>query len=213
MTEPDVTLTDYALALECALFTWLLARRGGIRQPLQRWWALFFGAVGLAALTGGTVHGFFLDPQTTGHAILWPATLLAIGLASLAAWVIGAELILPAVAVRGVAAAAGLGFAGYAAVVLLADRRFFVAVAAYLPAALFLVVALAVVYRRRCQRAALTGLAGLGLTFAAAAVQQGGVALHPVYFNHNALYHLIQAVGLFLLFRSSRGLAKRDRRG
>ncbi len=213
MTEPDVTLTDYALALECALFAWLLARSGSIRRSPRRWWALFFGAVGLAALTGGTVHGFFLDPQTAGHAILWPATLLAIGLAAVAAWVIGAELILTAAAVRGVAAAAGLGFAGYAAVVLLADRRFLVAVGAYLPAAIFLAIALAVMYKRRRQRAALTGLAGLGLTFAAAAVQLGGLALHPVYFNHNALYHLIQAVGLFLLYRSSRGLAKPDRSG
>jgi len=31
----------------------------------------------------------------------------------------------------------------------------------------------------------------------AAAVQQARIALHPNYFNHNALYHLLQAIALF----------------
>ena len=54
------------------------------------------------------------------------------------------------------------------------------------------------------------GAWGLGLTFVAAAVQQGRVGLHPRYFNHNALYHLIQGAGLFLVFRGAR-LATRRR--
>jgi hypothetical protein len=53
------------------------------------------------------------------------------------------------------------------------------------------------------RRSALSA-ASLGLTFVAAAVQQARVALHPRYFDHNALYHLIQAAGLYLVFRGAR---------
>ncbi len=42
----------------------------------------------------------------------------------------------------------------------------------------------------------------------AAGVQQLGIALHPVYFDHNALYHLIQAVAVLMLFLSARGIVR-----
>jgi len=41
---------------------------------------------------------------------------------------------------------------------------------------------------------------GLLLTFAAAVVQQIRLGLHPTYFNHNATYHLMQAVGIWFIF-------------
>jgi len=40
--------------------------------------------------------------------------------------------------------------------------------------------------------------------FAASALQQLHVGLHPRYFNHNALYHLIQGIALALLFNALR---------
>jgi hypothetical protein len=36
-----------------------------------------------------------------------------------------------------------------------------------------------------------------------AAGQQAGVALHPVHFDHNAVYHVVQAVALYLLYRTA----------
>ncbi len=50
--------------------------------------------------------------------------------------------------------------------------------------------------------------AGVAVSFAAAAVQQSGLALHR-HFNHNDLYHVIQMGGLYLLYRG--GLLLRDR--
>ena len=38
------------------------------------------------------------------------------------------------------------------------------------------------------------------MTFAAALVQRLKVAVHPEYFDHNALYHLIQGVAVLLIF-------------
>jgi hypothetical protein len=38
------------------------------------------------------------------------------------------------------------------------------------------------------------------LTLVAAVVQQRRIALHPAYFNHNALYHAIQAIALGMIY-------------
>ena len=204
ITEPDVTFTDYGLAIECALFSYLLYRRGGRPQPLRTWFALFFGSAGAAALTGGTVHGFFLDVETVGSAILWPATLVAMGVTALSVWAIGARIQFSARVARWISILAAVEFVGYSVVVSFIAQRFRIAVANYLPAAVFLFLVLAIVYNRTRERQVLVGLSGLMLTFVAAGVQQGGVALHPVYFNHNALYHVIQAVALFMLFWGAR---------
>ena len=41
------------------------------------------------------------------------------------------------------------------------------------------------------------GIIGLVLTFVAAGVQQAALGVHPRYFDHNALYHLIQGLALW----------------
>ena len=213
MTEPDVTLTDYGLAIECAAIACLLWRGGSDGQSLRRWFALFFGSVGVAALTGGTVHGFFLDPETSGARILWPATLLAVGIAALAAWAIGARIQFSERVARGVALAATVEWAGYALVVVAGTGAFAVAMLNYLPAALFLLSIFFLTYRRTRQRPVLIGTLGLAAMLLASALQQGGIALHPVYFNHNALYHAIQAGALLMLFHGAQWFVRTRARG
>ena len=41
---------------------------------------------------------------------------------------------------------------------------------------------------------------GFAVSVAAALLQQGRVAIHPVYFGHNAVYHVVQAIALVLLY-------------
>lgn len=210
ITEPDVTLTDYGLALEAALFAWFVRRGSDPGRPLGRWFVLFFGATSMASLAGGTVHGFFLDPATTGAGILWPATLIAIGGAALAAWGIGAQIQLPPKSARWVSRAAILEFAVYTGVVVFGAQTFAVAILNYLPPAIFLLVAFVLAYVRTGDRATLLGAAGMLLTFVAAGGQQARIALHPRYFTHNAVYHLIQGVALVMVFGSARGFVRRQ---
>jgi hypothetical protein len=210
IAEPDVALTDYALTIESVLFTYLIYRHGKRKHPLRPWFVVFFGSISLASLAGGTAHGFFNDEQTAGYAILWPATLIAIGVTALAAWAIGANLLFSRKLARWISAAAAAEFAAYSAAVLLGAREFWLAMAAYLPAALFLLIALVVKYRRAKRRKIAIGIAGLALTFVAAAVQRAGIPLHPDYFNHNALYHVIQGAALFMIFLSARFLIARE---
>jgi len=206
MTEPDVTLTDYALAVECLIFAVILHRNKSRYVRLGRWFTLFFASICAASLFGGTVHGFFLEVDSLGHAILWPASLLAVGLTAMAAWAIGAELLFSDRISRLFALAAFAEFLAYAFVVLILTASFRIAVFNYLPAALFLLIAFTAVYRREKNRSFLVAACGLVLTFAAALFQQFELGIHPVYFNHNAVYHVIQAVALLLIFLGGRRL-------
>ncbi|WP_041448614.1 hypothetical protein [Anaeromyxobacter sp. Fw109-5] len=203
--EPDVTLTDLGLAIECAVLAMLLVRDAG--APASRWFAAFFAVLSAAAGLGAAEHGFVADKASTPGRMVWTATLLAVGLAAVAGWGAAARLVLGRRTARAVTAGVAVAFAGYAAVVVGVDRRFLVAIAFYLPAAIVLLVAFVRVARRGV-RGAIAGAWGMGLTFVAAAVQQGGVALHPRYFDHNALYHVIQAVGLYLVFRGARAATR-----
>jgi len=204
--EPDVTLTDYGLTVECAAFSYLLARRGQAGEPLRRRFVLFFGSAAAAALIGGTVHGFFPDPESAGGRLLWLLTLLVAGVTTLAAWAVGARIQFPATAARWIERAALLAFAAYVLLVAGGVRTFAVVVANYLPAAAFLLVVLLLAYRRTGARPLLAAALGLGATFLSAAIQSARLGLHPVYFDHNAVYHVIQAGALFLLFRGARWL-------
>ena len=192
MTEPDVTLTDYALAVECLIFAVIIHRNKSRHVRLGRWFTIFFASICAASLFGGTVHGFFPDVDSPGHAILWPASLLAVGLTTFAAWAI--------------AVAAFVEFLAYSFVVLLLTASFRIAVLNYLPAALFLLIAFTVVYRREKNRSFLIAACGLVLTFAAALFQQFELGIHRVYFNYNAVYHVLQAVALLLIFLGGRRL-------
>ena len=84
MTEINVSLSDYALAAECAIIVWLLASLAAARSSIRSWFIVFYAAIGLAAFTGGTVHGFFSDESSVPNRILWTSTLIAIGITSLA---------------------------------------------------------------------------------------------------------------------------------
>ena len=206
MTEPDVTLTDYGLALECAIFAGLLYTRGRGAAGLRTWAVAFFASAALASLFGGTVHGFFSDEGSLGNAVLWPLSLLAIGVTALSGWAVAAVLVLTPRAARWVIRGAALQLAAYAAVVLFVSDGFWVAIADYLPAALFLLAAFAISARRLGSPQRSAGAWGLVVSFVAAAIQQLQISVHPVYFNHNALYHAVQAVGLVLIFVGFRDL-------
>jgi uncharacterized protein DUF6962 len=207
VTEPDVALTDYALAAECGL---LAGRLGRVAppSPLTHAFLAYLVSLGLAALTGGTVHGFFLDPLSRGARFLWPATLVVFGVSAWASWAIGARLIAgPRVAQR-ITALAGLGWAGYAVAVMAGAHTFAVAVFHALPAAFFLLVAFLRQAHGPAGGAAGLGALGVGVSLLAAGGQQAGIGLHPTLLSPNALAHVMQGVAVLLVYRAARGLTR-----
>ncbi len=205
MTEPDVALTDYGVTLECAMLTGLLFRREPARRGLRSLFALLFASAGVAALAGGTVHGFFLRESALG-AILWRIVLLAVGLTALAGWSIGGRLLFPERTARLVEVLAAVECAAYTFVVLAIDQSFWIAIANYAPSVFFVAFSFLVAYRRHGEGPLLAGLVGLLLMIAGAIVQRLSVAVHPAYFNHNALFHVIQMAAFLLVFLAGRHL-------
>jgi hypothetical protein len=200
VSEVVVGLTDYLLTLECAFFAGMLMRFDGGRPELRRFFAVFFSALAVTSLTGGTYHVWFSNSTSLTANVLWTTTLLALGVVAFAAWSIGACLFLAQSAKDFVVKAALVEFLGYSAYVVAIDDHFWVAIVNYLPSVVFLGAGFAVSYSRLSAPPILIGLLGLGVTVAAAAIQRLGLALHPTYFNHNATYHLVQAIGLFMIF-------------
>jgi hypothetical protein len=210
MTEPDVALTDYAVALECILLIIILPHGGVSAQGLRFWFRVFLGSIGAASICGGTVHGFFLDERSVGYAILWPATLLAMGVTALAMWAIAANLLFPQWVVRWVLVAGGIQYALYSVVVLFLIQEFWVAMVNNLPAILFLMLALETTYHREKRWRLLLAAAGPALVLIAAVLQYLRVGVDPVYFDYNALYHVLQGVAIFLFFQGVRWLLRAE---
>ncbi len=197
--EPVVVLTDYLLAVECGVFATLLVRRGADAA-----WSTVFAATSVASLLGGTVHGFFpSDAESLASRALWVITMLCVGVTAAALVRVGAGVGWGRERARTLNPGLGMALIGYVGVVLFVSRDFNVAIAAYLPAALFTMFAFARNGWRGRPAGVAPALSGIAITIGGAAAQSVGIGLHPVYFDHNALYHVVQAVALYLLFRAA----------
>ncbi|MBW3553785.1 MAG: hypothetical protein KY466_09745 [Gemmatimonadetes bacterium] len=198
--EPDVALTDLALAVESALFAWLLRARGA-RRTLRTLLVALFVALAASSLLGALFHAFFpaKAAAASGRA-MWLLVTGAIGGVAAVLWLLDALLLGGERAVRRALPLAGLYLAGFMAVIAFVDDSYATVIVFYLPPLLLLTGIAAVrVLRERSTTWALV-LAGLLLSFAAAAAQFLGVALHPRYFNANAVYHVVQGIALAVLF-------------
>jgi hypothetical protein len=82
---------------------------------------------------------------------------------------------------------------GFALVILVVDESFSTVVKLYTPTLVLAFIAAA------ADRRPLIA-SGLLLSAIAALLQQAHVALHPVYFDHNAVYHVVQAAALVILY-------------
>jgi hypothetical protein len=175
-------------------------------------WTLFFGSLAVASLTGGTVHGFFLDTSTVGYRILWPTTLIAIGVTAASAWVLtGLSISKSADKVRRWAFFAIVILLIYSTVVLFYSQRFTVAILHYVPAIVALLVVSVRAYVRTRSTPFLLITSGILVTIFAAFIQQAGLGIHANYFNHNSTYHVVQALGLLILFKGAKGLTSIER--
>jgi len=89
ITEPATMITDYMLALACAIFA-ILTLRLQIPHRAVPIWFLAFLTGSIAALLGGTFHGFKLYLTAGGRGKgIWDFTMILIG-ASAAFMIAGA---------------------------------------------------------------------------------------------------------------------------
>jgi hypothetical protein len=197
--EPDVAFTDLGLVILGTYFGWRLGTTG--RGTLPRAGAAVMFGLASAALWGAIFHAFFPAKTATPLGfIAWVP--VALSIVVVAARLLGLSLSilaprLPAPVRRTILAAYVVGFA---AVVLLVSESFSSIVRFYGPALVLMLIAAALQAIRTRSAGWILLAAGFTISIAAALLQQAEVSIHPVYFNYNAVYHLVQGIALTLLY-------------
>jgi hypothetical protein len=133
-----------------------------------------------------------------------PFTLIVMGITGLSGVQIGTALQFSRgtrILINRIALAA---FVSYVLIVLFVRRDFLIAILGYFPALIFIGAGFLLAYRRRKRVALLIGFLGICLMLFAAAAQRAKLGIDPRYFDHNALYHLLQAIALFMVFLAAR---------
>jgi hypothetical protein len=177
--EPMTLATDYLLTIAAAIFAVRLWRT-------NRMWALAFLFTAAGSFFGGTFHGFAQTMEPLAAAALWKATVFSIGLASFFL-LVGSGRALAVVAI--------VKLVIYASWMITHDAFIWVIIDYGVTLLLIGVAQLA-----RRGPSTLWMISSIVVSVAGALVQQSGIALHE-NFNHNDLYHVIQLLALWLLFR------------
>ena len=210
MTQPTTAITDYLLAAVALASWWSTLRRDrSDPQQARRMWAWAFAALALAAVTGGTYHGFVASVATPAGAALWKATVFLMGIMDLLMLCGSFTAALDRRWRRYAVAAAVAKFLVYAAWMACHNDYRYV-VYDYAPSMLAILLIHALPGSFRDDPGARSILVGLLLSFVAAGVQLSRLTFHA-HFNHNDLYHVIQIGAIVMLYRGARLL--RDRPG
>jgi hypothetical protein len=193
--------TDYLLAATgFAAGMWLWKTAAG---AAGRWWAAAFVATGVAAVLGGTSHGYapVLDKQT--HGVVWRLTYVTVGIANFCILYGAALAAVPPRARRAVLALLVARLLAVAAALIgLAQFRYVLYDFAITLAGL---LGLAAALCLRSQRGAAWLVAGVAASVLGAIIQLGRYGQGRV-FNHNDLFHVAQAAGIALYARAGRDL-------
>lgn len=207
ITEPMTMATDYlmgAVALVLAASVFRQAQAAG--QTTMRLWGMALVMTAIAALVGGSYHGFIdmLPPPVAAR--MWTLTLAATGF--------GSAALLAAAIVAGTGGVLRQTLVWLVIAKLLFylfwiwSRTEFIIVIVDYTTALVGVVLLAWLARPSGLTGAATWIAaGVGVSVVAALIQALRIAPHK-QFNHNDLFHVVQTGALYLLYRG--GLLLRD---
>jgi len=200
ITEPVTMLTDYALGLLTLLWATRLFERNDGDRPLSRTlWALGFIATSAASFLGGSFHGFRSYLTESAATVLWKTTLYSIGIAS---WVILSAIVVACAESRWrrsfliVAAAKFLLFALW----MTGHSEFRYVIYDYVLSMVAILVVQSYTWFSRQSRTSAWIISGILVGFLAAAMQNSRYSIHA-YFNHNDLFHVVQMVGFYLLYR------------
>lgn len=197
--EPATFFTDLLLAALGAGFAWRLRKQEAVPEA-GLWWIRSMFLMAISALAGGFYHGF--SPEFPALEPWWWRVVLWIicGLG----FAMGMSL-LHVLRPRGVPGWKALLLVKLAtfAIMVFFKPEFVVAMADYGSAMIAWLLA------SLCTRAAWRGpmMAGLGLSLLAGVVQQLQWKLHA-HFNHNDLFHVIQAMALVAFYLAGKKLGE-----
>lgn len=200
--EPMTVVTDLILAGMTAYFAWELSAWYWERFMNIHWhFTRLFWMLSLGALLGAVSHGIgpHLSPEL--RAIIWRLTTVSIGVASFFILMATLHHIFPFEAVRYLRWIAVVLLLGYL-VLIWRDDRFINVIRFYAPTMIFMLAVMIYSYFTASAIGSGWMIIGILISFAAAGVQMSGFSLHK-HFNYNDIYHVIQMVGMYFIYRGS----------
>ncbi|HEY9627441.1 MAG TPA: hypothetical protein V6C84_09080 [Coleofasciculaceae cyanobacterium] len=212
ITEPLTMLTDYAIALQSSGFGILLFKLGRRRQQMAiQLWAIAFGSVAIAAILGGSCHGFARLIEFPTLLLLWKIMLFALSLA-------GSFMLFAAIKSRlsrrwqtwagGLVGVKLLAYLGWIVLNPSPAEAFVYGVVDYLSDMLLvLLLELRVALLPRSRGSGWI-IAGILISGVAIALQTSGLVLFR-YVSSNDLYHLVQMIALYGFYRGAKLLNDR----
>jgi hypothetical protein len=202
LAEPSTLATDYLLGGFAAVLGVRLWRAGAdAGRRSVRFWAAALLAAAVAAVAGGTWHGFHPYIASGVGRALWKLTLLALGTGSYFMLAGSAFATLRGAVRRTVLVLGGAKLLVYC-FWLAGHEGFSGAVLDYGTAMLAVLALHGWAWHRRREPASPWMAAGVGVSALAAAIQGSGIVLHR-HFNANDVYHLVQMAALFLFHRGA----------
>lgn len=200
VVEPVTMVTDYMITVAATYFGLQLMNARRDAQRCRVFWAIGFLFIGIGAFLGGTSHGFINYLSDAALSAIWTGTLATVGL-SMALAVAGtiiSNVSLPAwrMFLHGLNV---IGLLIYTAWVSRHGGYLAVIIVTVASLGLIAMLQLKSLVTEQSTTARLI-VAGVLLSFLSAAIQRSGFALHQ-HFNHNDLYHTVQLLGLYFLYR------------
>ncbi len=211
MLEPDVTLTDFALAAESVVFCVLLIRRRAGDRAVNRLFGALFAALGASSLFGGLWHGVFSGAETVLGRWVWFATMSALALAAAILWHVSAALLPSGPWPPLIRRLAWAQLAVQVFISAVVTDAFLIGMIGMLPAILLLFAVYLGRWRMAPGPRALAGVAGIALAASSGLVIVFDVSLHPRWASADAVYHLLQFVAFWLVFLSVPAVASHPR--
>ncbi len=206
--DPDVVYTDLALAMLGAYLGWRLWTTSR-HEFLTRAGVAIMGGLASAALFGAIFHAFFpANMATRAGFIAWIPVSLSILVVATTLLALGLRVLAPQLPLGVRRTIVGAYAAAFALVVLFVDESYSTIVRFYAPTLIVFLIAATLQARRARGGGWWLLTISFGISIVAALLQQVGVAIHHVYFDHNAVYHVLQGFALVLLylgFRRVRG--------
>ena len=202
MLHVDITLTDIALAVECAVFCTLLLRRNTGDPSARRVFIALFAALATASLFGAIWHGALSDQDTSVARVIWFAAMCTLALSATALWYLAAILLQTGFWPAAFRIFAWLQLVVQILISALLSDAFGVAALGVLPPLVIVTILYFRHYSATRAPLALTGALGFALAILSGLVVVFEVSLHPRWASPFAVYHVLQFIALWLVFLS-----------
>ena len=202
--EPTTAITDFIIFFMGCYYAWVIVY---IPESIfHTFWAISFITLAVSALLGGISHGFGPMLSKVAKMIIWRLTLLFIGLTALVL-LFSVLMIITDGEINIRVIPFFVVLFGYYNYKVYKNDSFLIAVKFYLP---FIVISLACfiyVFIYKGYVGALFISVGLLVTLFASLIQSSKIVLHR-HFNHNDLFHIVQMIGMYLMFEGGQEIPK-----